>query len=722
MRLVSPAALRFTATLRSVTVTRWLWLALASAPLRSLAAQSEAPERSVSSVKFRGNHALDDVTLEAAIATSASALIYRWLGLGQKRVFDEAEFRRDVVRVQILYRLHGYFDARVDTSVARSKTSVSVAFLINEGPPVLVDSVAVRGVDSILDVSRLLRKLPIKEGKPFDRVQFAAAADTIVAVLQNLGYPFVALYRNYRVERETRLASVEYAVVPGVRARFGEIAIVGASSVTAVTVRRLLAVRRGDWFSQDALYDTQRSLYRTDLFRYVTVAIAPDSSAGAADSTVRVVVQVTEGPWSRLRAGVGYGTIDCFRAQATLTTASFLGGGRRLDLAGKLSKMGVGRPTDLGFANSICSALSGDPFSARLNYLASATLTQPAFLTRRNTATVTTFAERRSEYKAFERDAVGGSLAMAYGLGHASLVTLTYRLTYGSTKADPAVFCVYFDRCEQATVNVLSESRRQASLSLSVVRNTANSPIEPTAGSVLLFEGSHASPLVGSDSLVSYNKLVAEGTWYAEVARRWVVAVRVRGGIIRPGLTFVADSSIRFVPPEERFYAGGPASVRGFGRNEMGPLVYVADSIVPNPATGVGVPYGLRTSPIGSYAIALANLELRFPSPIWQSRLRLVAFVDAGGLWDQTAGGLMAAGLRITPGLGVRLVTPLGPLRFDVAYNGYPRQQGPLYLVSPPTSSSPGQLVLRQENYPGPPRGTSFLQRLQFQFSVGEAY
>ncbi len=703
-------------------MTRWLWLALAAAPLRVLAAQSEAPERSVTSVKFRGNHVLDAATLEAAIATSPSPWTYRWLGLGQKRVFDEPEFRRDVVRLQILYRLNGYFDARVDTSVARSKTSVSVAFLINEGPPVLVDSVAVRGVDSILDVSRLLRRLPIKEGRPFNRIQFAAAADTIILAVRNLGYPFATVYRSYSVQRETRLADVDFAVVPGTRARVGEITIAGASSVSAPTIRRMLAVRQGDWFSEDALYESQRGLYQTDMFRYVSVGVAPDSSAGAADSSVRVMVQVTEGPRSRLRTGVGYGTIDCFRAQSTLSTASFLGGGRRLDLAGKVSKVGVGQPTGLGLANSICSALSGDPFSTRLNYLASATFTQPAFLTRRNTLTFATFAERRSEYKAFERDGVGGSLALAHGLGRVSAVTLTYRLTYGSTKADPAVFCVYFDRCQQATVNVLSESRRQASLALSVVRNTANSPIEPTAGSVLLIEGSHASPLVGSDSLVSYNKLVAEGSWYVEVARAWVLAVRVRGGAIRPGLTFVADSSIRFVPPEERFYAGGPASVRGFGRNEMGPLVYVADSMARDRTTGDSVPAGLRTSPIGSYAIALANIELRFPSPIWQSRLRLVAFVDAGELWNQTAGGLMAAGLRITPGLGVRLVTPLGPLRLDVAYNGYQRQSGPLYIVSPATGSTPGQLVLKQENYAGPPRGTSFLQRLQIQFSVGEAF
>ena len=702
-------------------------LAVAVIGVRELAAQSGQPaERTVTSVRFAGNNAIDALTLASAIATSASSWTYRVpllrsLGLGERRAFDELEFRRDVIRLQIFYRLHGYFETRVDTTVTRTARSVAVVFRIVEGPPVVVDSIVVGGVDGILDARHLAGRLPLAEGKPFDREQFDAAADSIALALRNRGYPFVAVFRNYAVNRTTRTAVIDYEAVPGPRARIGDVAIKGNQGVGERTIQRSLAVRRGDWFSEDALYDSQRSLYQTDLFRYVSVGVDPDSTVGGADSLVRVLAQVSEGPRSRVRAGVGYGTIDCFRSQATFSTFNFLGGGRRLELAGKLSKLGVGSPTDWGLGSSICSALSGDPFSARTNYLASATFTQPAAFSRLSTLTLTGFDERRSEYKAFEHDGVGGSLAMSLGLGRVSLLTLSYRLSYGRDTADAAVFCVYFNRCEPQTVGFLLQYRRQAALSLALVRNTSNSPIEPTSGSVLSLEASHASPLVGSDTLISYDKVVADGSWYAPLARGWVVAARLRGGVIRPGAAFVAGTSIRFVPPEERFYAGGPSSVRGFGRNEMGPLVYVADSMVFDPASGDSVPVDLRTSPIGSYAIALANLELRLPSPVWPSRLRLAAFVDAGELWDQTAGGLMPAGLKVTPGLGLRVGTPLGPLRLDVAYNDYPPQKGPLYLVS----QAPGgalQLKLEQDDYPGPPRGRSFFQRLQIQFSVGEAY
>jgi outer membrane protein insertion porin family len=313
---------------------------------------------------------------------------------------------------------------------------------------------------------------------------------------------------------------------------------------------------------------------------------------------------------------------------------------------------------------------------------------------------------------------------MTFGMGRDIPLTVSYRLSYGRTIADPAVFCTFFDRCEQSTVARLSERRREAAVVVTLARNRANSPISPTSGDIYSLEFTHASPLIGSDALIVFNKVVAEATWYEHPfgSGDWVLAFRLRGGVIRPGLAFVADSGIRFVPPEERFYAGGPSTVRGFGRNELGPVVYVADSVHVDAGTSVIAPFGLRTSPVGSYAVALANAELRFPSPIWRSRLRLAVFVDVGRLWDQTDAGLVSAGFRVTPGAGVRILTPLGPLRVDVAYNDYPRLAGPLYVAVPAVGTTPGRLQLVTDRYAGLPRRQSIFGKLQFHFSVGEAF
>jgi outer membrane protein assembly factor BamA len=75
------------------------------------------------------------------------------------------------------------------------------------------------------------------------------------------------------------------------------------------------------------------------------------------------------------------------------------------------------------------------------------------------------------------------------------------------------------------------------------------------------------------------------------------------------------------------------------------------------------------------------------------------------------------SGLRVTPGVGLRFVTPLGPVRLDAAYNGYPPEPGPLYFLNTANKS----LTLTSAPVrPGLPSG--FWRRVMVQFSVGQAF
>src|SRR5256885_7064240 len=105
----------------------------------------------------------------------------------------------------------------------------------------------------------------------------------------------------------------------------------------------MLSVKPGDWFRQDQLYVTQRDLYGLGMFRSVNVVLADSvPGPGGGDSTVRVIVRVSEAPLHRISIGGGYGSLDCFRVQSGWTAYDFLGGARSLDLTGQLSKLGVG--------------------------------------------------------------------------------------------------------------------------------------------------------------------------------------------------------------------------------------------------------------------------------------------------------------------------------------------------------------------------------------------
>jgi outer membrane protein assembly factor BamA len=97
------------------------------------------------------------------------------------------------------------------------------------------------------------------------------------------------------------------------------------------------------------------------------------------------------------------------------------------------------------------------------------------------------------------------------------------------------------------------------------------------------------------------------------------------------------------------------------------------------------------------------------PSPIFGSRLRLAAFVDAGGAWQRGDGDPV---IRVTPGIGLRVATPLGPARLDMAYNPYRLQAGPLFQFDQDGELSPVQeeFVLDRDG------------RLTFHFAVGQPF
>ena len=135
---------------------------------------------------------------------------------------------------------------------------------------------------------------------------------------------------------------------------------------------------------------------------------------------------------------------------------------------------------------------------------------------------------------------------------------------------------------------------------------------------------------------------MADYSWYRPIARDVVFSWRVRGGVIFAPTVDVATQSGNFIPPEQRFYAGGPNDVRGFERNELGPVVYVVPKgevdIAAAAGSGDRPRFGARSAATGGNTLAVGNIELRVPSPVFSSRLRLAAFVDAGGVWERGSG------------------------------------------------------------------------------------
>ncbi len=720
-----------------------LLVALLAASSVLAAQDQERQERVVRGLRFVGNHALDDYTLSSAIATTKSSgfatnPLVRWLGLGEKRYLDELGFRRDVVRLLLLYRQSGYMTAVVDTSVVRTTKDAYITFRIHEGEPVRVALLELRGggLAGILDTLELRRALPLQVGDPFNRFLLQASADTIVARLRNGGYPYAEVLRNFDSEAGALRAEVTLEAVPGPPMRVGEVMIHGLVDVDTATVRRMLTVRPGDRFRQEALYQSQRDLYGMGVFRYANVILVdslpppppPNSPAnggggggGGADSTVRILVQVQEGQRHRVRFGLGYGSVDCLRAQTGWIANDFVGGARTLELSARLSKIGGGSPP----RSQLCNPFFADWTADTLNYTLGATLRQPAFLRRAHTATIGVFAERRSEAQIYTREAVGGNADVTINARRQIPVTVGYGYSVGRTVAEPAVYCSVFRLCDSASQVFLRKRRAFGAITVTAVRDRVNNPLDPSEGSLVTATLLHASRLVGSDTSYEFNRAEFEISRYYPIGRRTVFAWRVRGGTILPQDITLSGQRVGYVPPDQRFYGGGPNSVRGYGRNELGPRVYVMDSLRvdvsgPTPDTTF---YNVRAAPTGGNSVVVLNAELRLPSPIFAQRMRLGLFVDVGQVWERGEQLRAVRGLRVTPGAGLRFTTPLGPVRIDAAYNGSAAEPGPLYVQNNTDKSL--TLLLRPDSTVvtyQPVRPSSFWRLLVLQFAVGQAF
>jgi len=698
-----------------------------------LAAQEQ--ERVVRGLSFVGNRALDDYTLESAIATTKSSAwarygIVRWLGLGEKRYFNEIEFRRDVVRLILLYRQSGFMNAVVDTSVRRTPRDVYITFRIHEGEPVRVARLDIMGLDGVFDVEKLKRELPLQVGDPFNRFLMQASADTIVGRLRNSGYPYADVLRNFDSEAGILKAEVELDAQPGPRMRIGEVMIRGLRDVDTGTVRRVMSVRPGNLFKQDALYQTQRDLYGMGVFSSVNVALldsVPPQEMGQRDSMVRTLIQVLEGPAHQVRLGFGYATVECFRVQSGWTAHDFLGGARTLDLSARVSKLGAGTPTNTTGFNQFCNPFAGTWTIDTVNYTLGISLRQPAFLSRSHVATLGFVAERRSEFGIYTREAIGGNADLTFNARSRLPVTVGYSYSVGRTLAADGIYCSLFRLCDEASRKFLRDRRRFGAVTISAVRDRVNSLLDPSEGSITTATFLHASRLVGSQAPYEFNRGEVEVAKYYPLGRATVFAWRVRGGTILPRNINLTGVPVPYVPPDQRFYGGGPNSVRGYGRNELGPRVYVIRDRGPNePAVdtaatrqaGDTVWRGVFTAPTGGNTAIILNAELRFPSPILPQRVRLGVFVDAGQVWERGEELVSIHGMRVTPGIGVRFATPLGPVRIDAAYNGYQTERGPLLFQD----DSTGTITQIRTSYPPLLAEKAFWQKVVIQFAVGQAF
>jgi outer membrane protein assembly factor BamA len=161
--------------------------------------------------------------------------------------------------------------------------------------------------------------------------------------------------------------------------------------------------------------------------------------------------------------------------------------------------------------------------------------------------------------------------------------------------------------------------------------------LDPRRGSLHLLSVETGSRFLGGD--LSFIKSRIETSWFLDWLSPTVFVLAARLGLATP----LGDTPALSI--QDRFFAGGSTTVRGFREDRLGPL-------------------DARGNPTGGNGLVILNLEWRFP--IWRW-LGGTLFVDTGAVTPEVK-DLRLDALRTGAGGGIRIRTPVGPIRVDVGY------------------------------------------------------
>lgn len=163
--------------------------------------------------------------------------------------------------------------------------------------------------------------------------------------------------------------------------------------------------------------------------------------------------------------------------------------------------------------------------------------------------------------------------------------------------------------------------------------NTTN-PLDPREGQRFTFS---ATPYYSAMDANSFTRVLAIGTSYFDILGNGDSVLALRAAIgSAPG----ADRDE--ITLDKRFYAGGGGSVRGYTYQSIGPR-------------------DAANRPLGGASLVEGSVE-------WRQRISrswgMAAFLDAGSVGEEAKPDFSR--LRAGTGLGIRYLTAIGPLRFDV--------------------------------------------------------
>ncbi len=555
--------------------------------LQSVAAFCFAEEDIRYTVKLRG---VSTAALRREMRSEADTVLLR-----RRRPRSVLQLRRrierDVLRFETLLRSYGYYSAEIEYVIEPRRRRRQVVFLVDKGPQFRI------GNSKVVPADAFARELVLDQntsglvaGQPAIALDITRAAQQIAEYCRQHGYPFAAAaVKEVVVDHALRSVDVLFSVEAGTPAVFGTFEVSGLEKVRRKFVAARIKWQEGDPYDSAVITATRDALAGSGLFSVLRFEHADETDA---DGRLAVHLDLRERAHRSVALGTGYHSDDGMRASAAWEHRNLRGGGERL----------------------MC-----DVQVTEYSYGAGARLRIPA-IARPGRFVIIRLQGGVEKPDAFESRSIAFQSLLETPLGS----NWTFGRGLGVKYADVR------DEVGAEHYNLLY-------IPLLLDGTTVNNPLDPHRGMRWFI---YTAPYVDTlDSSTTFLKSRTGVSYYRRIARRpaLTAAARCTAGSI-------VGTAHSVIPADERFYAGGGGSVRGYAYQSVGPLYEN------------GKPRGGR-----SYGLLSAELRWRVGGN-WG----LVAFAD-GGMVDLD--GVPFAGDSFFRGVGggMRYFTPVGPLRADVA-------------------------------------------------------
>ena len=518
----------------------------------------------------------------------------------QPGVLVQETLNEDVQAIDALYFSKGFRNIEItpDVSLTPDRTQADIQFTVHEGKQAIISEITITGLHSI-SKQAALDALSMKTGSPFFEGNLENDKNKLTELISETGHPHVEVQAQVNFPDDPFQANIAYRIEEGNYVVMGDVIVSGNFTIREQILKNEMEIKTGDPFSLKKLLQSQKNIRNMEIIRSVQF-----QSCGLKEMADRVnlIIAVEEAKPYVLDAGIGYETEKGAFAHTHLEDRNFQGSNIKAWAETEISQIG---------------------------YKGETGLTEPRFMGSRISANALVYAEDQSYFnQSFGVRVLGSSLAFSRKWENYVRAGISFNAEQRQLYENTLLYYQTYPSIYSATNGL--EARSLMKLTPMLQYDTRDSFVRPRKG---VFATGYVDLSRGIDGdLDNFIRYRLDARYYITPFSRLTLACSARWGYIDP---MNAD---QVIADDQLFYLGGSASVRGFDENMLR--------------------YDTNNQPIGGLSSTSGSVEARIDLG---NQIELCIFTDAGNLSQYQASNI-ANGFRTSVGLGLRYVTPIGPV------------------------------------------------------------